>query len=71
MSNKIKFNAKSGDQIVDENSTKIADILAKANAFEQVPEKWRAKIEIVMRRKLQSKKAPFAIELCAFCVLTK
>lgn len=66
MSNKIKFNAKSGDQIVDENSTKIADILAKANAFERVPEKWRAKIEIVMRRKLQSKKAPFAIELCAF-----
>lgn len=53
MSNKIKFNAKSGDQIVDENSTKIADILAKANA-------------IVMRRKLQSKKAPFAIGLCAF-----
>ena len=66
MSNKIKFNAKSGDQIVDENSTKIADILAKANAFERVPEKWRAKIEIVMRRKLQSKKAPVAIELCAF-----
>ena len=66
MSNKIKFNAKSGDQIVDENSTKIADILAKANAFEQVHEKWRAKIEIVMRRKLQSKKVPFAIELCAF-----
>lgn len=66
MSNKIKFNAKSGDQIVDENSTKIADILAKANAFERVPEKWRAKIEIVMRRKLQSKKAPFAIELCVF-----
>lgn len=34
---------------IDENSTKIADILVKANAFEQVPEKWRAKIEIVMR----------------------
>ena len=34
MSNKIKFNAKSGDQIVDENSTKIADILAKAKAFD-------------------------------------
>ena len=51
---------------LDENSTKIADILAKANVFEQVPEKWRAKIEIVMRRKLQSKKAPFAIGLCAF-----
>ena len=66
MSNKINFNAKSGDQIVDENSTKTADILAKANVFEQVPEKWRAKIEIVMRRKLQSKKVPFAIELCAF-----
>ena len=66
MSNKIKFNAKSGDQIVDENSTKTADILAKANAFEQVPEKWRAKIEIVMWRKLQSKKAPFATELFAF-----
>lgn len=65
MSHKIKFNAKSGDQIVDENSTKIANILAKANAFEQVPESG-AKIEIVMRRKLQSKKAPFAIELCAF-----
>ena len=51
---------------LNENSAKIADILAKANAFEQVPEKWRAKIEIVMRRKLQSNKAPFAIELCAF-----
>ena len=51
---------------LDDNTSKIADILAKANAFEQVPEKWRAKIEIVMRRKLQSKKAPFAIELCAF-----
>ena len=51
---------------LDDNTIKIAAILAKANAFEQVPEKWRAKIEIVMRRKLQSKKAPFAIELCAF-----
>lgn len=51
---------------LDDNTSKIADILAKANAFERVPEKWRAKIEIVMRRKLQSKKAPFAIELCAF-----
>ena len=66
MSNKIKFNAKSGDQSLDENSAKIAYILAKANAFEQVPEKSRAKIEIVMRRKLQSKKAPFATELVAF-----
>ena len=51
---------------LNDNTNKIADILAKANAFEQVPEKWRAKIEIVMRRKLQSKKAPFAIGLCAF-----
>lgn len=45
MSNKIKFNAKSGDQIVDENSAKIADILAKANAFEQVPESGRQKLK--------------------------
>lgn len=37
MSTKIKFDVKSGNQIVDENSTKIADILAKANAFEPVP----------------------------------
>ena len=51
---------------LDENSAKIANILAKANTLEQVPEKWRQKIEIVMRRKPQSKKAPFAIELCAF-----
>ena len=51
---------------LDENTNKIANILAKANAFEQVHEKWRAKIEIVMRRKLQSNKAPFAIELFAF-----
>ena len=55
---------------LDENSTKIADILAKANAFEQVHEKWRAKIEIVMRRKLQSNKAPFAIELFAYIFLS-
>ena len=51
---------------LDDNTNKIAAILAKANAFEQVPEKSRAKIEIVMRRKLQSKKAPFATELVAF-----
>lgn len=51
---------------LNNNTSKIADILAKANVFEQVPEKWRTKIEIVMRRKLQSNKAPFAIELFAF-----
>ena len=51
---------------LDDNTSKIEDILAKANAFEQVPEKSRAKIEIVMRRKLQSKKAPFVTELVAF-----
>ena len=51
---------------LNNNASNIVDILAKANAFEQVPEKWRAKIEIVMRRKLQSKKAPFATELFAF-----
>ena len=55
---------------LDDNTSKIADILAKANAFEQVPEKWRAKIEIVMRRKLQSKKAPFATELFAYIFLS-
>lgn len=30
---------------LNENSAKIADILAKANAFEQVPEKWRQKLK--------------------------
>ena len=30
---------------LDENSAKIAYILAKANAFEQVPEKYRARVE--------------------------
>ena len=53
---------------LDDNTNKIAAILVKANAFEQVPEKWRAKIEIVMRRKLQSKKAPFVIELFTLCI---
>lgn len=30
---------------LDENSTKIADILAKANAFEQVPESGGQKLK--------------------------
>ena len=55
---------------LDENSAKIAYILAKANAFEQVHEKWRAKIEIVMRRKLRSKKLYRKIELFAYIFLS-
>lgn len=30
---------------LDDNTNKIAAILAAANAFEQVPEKWRQKLK--------------------------
>lgn len=33
---------------LNDNTNKIADILAKANAFEQVHEKWRAMVEEAM-----------------------